>query len=138
MQALTNLNYANEYFDTKPDADKWLEIAYVSGDKYLMEATRTIYAIQGFKFTPELIELLDEVPDDLQQACCEVAYGLITTGDSSNPHNINKKLGISSISFGRDSVSYSDNATTSMDNAIFSNYAQSILNKYIRKAYPYV
>lgn len=140
MRALTNTTYANEYFLTKPDAQSWATLDETDKPKYLMEATRQIYAISGFKFTPEVIELLDAVPDDLQQACCEVVLGLLTTGDSSNPHIINKKLGISSISFGRDSVSYGNSATSNigLDNSIFSEYAQSILSKYIIRAYPYV
>lgn len=140
MQALTTIEYADNYFLTKPDADKWNDLEDTQKSAWLMEGTRRIYAIQGFKFTPEVIELLEAIPDDLQQVCCEVVLGLLTIGDSTNPHNVNKKLGISSISFGRDSVSYGDSTTSSigLDNATFSEYAQSILNKYIIKAYPYV
>lgn len=141
MLALTSIEYADDYFLTKPyESEKWYELENTQKSAWLMESTRRIYAIQGFKFTSEVIELLDVIPDDLQQACCEVVLGLLTTGDSTNPHNVNKKLGISSISFGRDSVSYGDSSTSSigLDNAIFSEYAQIILNKYIIKAYPYV
>lgn len=137
MQVLTSVNYANEYMLTKPDASEWGELEQPIKEKWLMESSRQIYAIPGIEI-PEF-ELV--APDDLQQACCEVVLGLLTSGSSStNPHMINKKLGIASISFGKDSVSYSDSATSALglDNAIFSDYAQSLLNKYIRKAYRYV
>lgn len=135
MQALTTIDYADEYFESKPNVEKWDEVAYTSGEKWIAEASRRIYAITGIN-----IPQFDVVPDDLQQACCEVIYGLLNFGDETNPHNINKKLGISSISFGNDSASYKDDTTSDsgVDNAVFSDYAQSILSKYIRKAYPYV
>lgn len=140
MQALTTIEYANKYFLTKPNAAAWQDLSEEDKQKQLYEATRRIYAIQGFKYTPEVIELLTVIPDDLQQACCEVSLNLIEYG-SDNVHAINQKMGIKSISFGEDSASYDDTIKTSslgFDNAIFSDYAQSILNKYIIKAYRYV
>ena len=137
MQVLTTVTYADEYMLTKPDASEWTSLSQTMKPKWLTEASRQIYAIPNI----EIPEFELTAPDDLQQACCEVVLGLLTLdGNSSNPHMINKKLGISSISFGRDSVSYGDSATSAigLDNAIFSDYAQSLLNKYIRKAFPYV
>ena len=141
MQALTNIEYANSYFKTKPNADLWFELEENKKISYLAEATRQIYAINGFKYSPEVLELLTAIPDDLQQACCEVALNLISVADSSNPHVINQSLGISSISFGNDSASYDNTLKTSalgFDNSVFSQYAQSILDKYIIKGYKYV
>ena len=140
MQALTTLEYANEYFLTKPNAEAWENLSEGDKQKQLYESTRRIYAIPGFKYSPEITELLTVIPDDLQQACCEVCLNLIDLS-SDNVHSINKKLGIKSISFGKDSVSYDDTTKTSdygLDLTIFSEYAQSLLNKYIIKAVPYV
>ena len=136
MQVLTTVEYADEYMLTKPDASEWTTLSQTMKPKWLTEASRQIYAIPNI----EIPEFELTAPDDLQQACCEVVLGLLTTSGSTNPHMINKKLGISSISFGRDSVSYGDSATSEigLDNAIFSEYAQALLNKYIRKAFPYV
>jgi hypothetical protein len=136
MQVLTTVEYADEYMLTKPDASAWDELVQTMKEKWLTESSRQIYAIPGI----EIPEFEESAPNDLQQACCEVVLGLLNSGNSSNPHMQNKKMGISSISFGKDSVSYCDNSTSSLglDNAIFSDYAQSILNKYIRKAYRYV
>lgn len=141
MQTLTSIEYANIYFETKLGSDCWVDLTEYDKTKYLTEATRRIYAINGFKYTPEVLELLTAIPDDLQQACCEVALNLISVADSSNPHIINQSLGISSISFGKDSVRYDNTLKTSalgFDNSVFSQYAQSILDKYIIKGYKYV
>lgn len=140
MQALTTIEYADKYFKTKLDSENWDELAEPDKQKLLYEATRRIYAIQGFKYTPEVIELLTAIPDDLQQACCEVSLKL-TSIDSNDVHIINQNMGIKSISFGNDSASYDNSVKTSslgFDNAVFSDYAQSLLNKYILKGVPYV
>lgn len=141
MQALTTIEYANAYFETKPNAEAWKNLTENEKNTQLMEATRRIYAVNGFKYTSDVLEALVTIPDDLQQACCEVVYNLISVADNSNPHLVNQKLGISSISFGNDSVSYDNMLKTSalgLDNTIFSEYAQSILDKYIIKGYKYV
>lgn len=140
MQALTTVEYADKYFLTKPNAEAWEELTEVEKQRLLFEATRRIYAIVGFKYTPEVIELLTVIPDDLQQACCEVCLNLAQSG-GDNVHEINQKLGITSISFGKDSASYDKSLKTStlgLDNSVFSDYAQSILNKYIIKGFNYV
>lgn len=138
MNALTTMDYANAYIAKKINAEEWNNASESLKEALLFEATTTIYSIQGFKFTPEVIELLTAVPDDLQQACCEVALALSKI-DTENPHIINQKLGIKSISFGQDSASYDEKTCGSlMPSYIFSSYAQSILNKYILKGFKYV
>lgn len=138
MRPLTTLDFANEYFLTKLDAEKWQGLENITRERLLFEATRRIYAIQGFKYTPEVIELLTAIPDDLQQACCEVALSLLEY-DSTNPHIINQRLGIGSISFGNDRVTYNNQGQTGiMPPAIFNDYAQALLDKYIIKGFKYV
>lgn len=138
MKSFTSIKYADLYISNKLNNTSWLEADLQTKNALLSEATARIYAIQGFKYTPELVELLVEVPDDLQQACCEVALALSRL-DSNNPHIDNQNLGIKSISFGQDSVSYDKNIENElMPNYIFSPYAQSILNKYIFKGFKYV
>lgn len=140
MQALTTIDYADEYCKTKLDGENWNKLTEPDKQKLLYEATRHIYAIQGFKYTPEVLEVLTAIPDDLQQACCEVCLKL-TTISTDDVHIINQNLGIKSISFGKDSVSYDNSIKTSslgFNNALFSDYAQSLLNKYILKGVPYV
>lgn len=138
MKSFTSITYADLYISNKLNNASWLEADLQTKNALLYEATVRIYAIQGFKYTPELVELLVEVPDDLQQACCEVALALSRL-DSNNPHIDNQNLGIKSISFGQDSVSYDKNIENElMPNYIFSPYAQSILNKYIFKGFKYV
>ena len=138
MKPLTTLEYANTYFQTKLSAEAWETASEETKTKLLTEATRRIYAIQGFKYNPEVVELLTTVPDDLQMACCEVALTLASE-DTNNPHIINQNLGIKSISFGQDSASYDESAKDAVMPAyIFNSYAQSILNRYILKGFKYV
>jgi len=139
MQTLTTIEYADNYFLSKIGADAWLNSDIETHEKLLIEASRRIYALQGFKYTPELINLLTVIPEDLQQACCEVALNLAEYLSNENPHIVNKRLGITSLSFGNDSVSYAENnINNGFDGAVFNDYAQSILNKYIIKGYRYV
>lgn len=138
MKALTTVDYADKHIAKKLNNDSWVELDLTARDSLLYEATLLIYAIQGFKYKPEVMELLTAIPDDIQQACCEVAFALSKT-DLDNPHIINQNLGIKSISFGQDSASYDENANNALMPAyIFNSYAQSILNKYIIKGYKYV
>ena len=138
MKALTTIDFANSYINKKLNSKYWVDIDLTKREALLYEATILIYSIQGFKFKPEVIELLPSVPIDLQQACCEVALALCSS-DSENPHIINQDLGIKSISFGQDSVSYDENAQNALlPSYIFNSYAQSILNKYIIKGFKYV
>jgi hypothetical protein len=138
MKPLTTIDYADKYINTKLNAEVWQEMDIAKRENVLIEATRRIYAIHGFKYTPEVIELLSVIPDDLQQACCEVALAL-TNVNENDPHVINQSLGIKSISFGQDSASYDENAYNAcMPNYLFNQYAQSILNKYILKGCKYV
>lgn len=138
MKALTTVNYADEYIATKMDTEKWATFNEAEREKFLIEASRRIYAIQGFKYTPEVIALLSVMPDDLQEACCEVAWALVNISEK-DPHIINMSLGIKSISFGQDSVGYDENAyNVPMPSYLFNTYAQSILNRYIIKGFKYV
>lgn len=139
MNPLTTLEYANSYFETKLKADAWSKADETTKNKLLIEATRRIYAIQGFKYTPEVVELLQAIPDDLQQACCEVALSLAQDLEGENPHITNQRLGIKSISFGNDSVSYGETKNSNgMNPIIFNEYAQALLNQYILKGFRYV
>lgn len=138
MEALTTISFADNYFKTKPNSQQWNDLTNDDKVIWLTEATRFVYSLQGFKYTPEVIELISVIPDDLQQACCEVTLGLMKYG-ADNVHTINQKLGITSISFGADSVSYSNNVVfDGLNNVVLSEYAQSILNKYIHKGVRYV
>lgn len=138
MKALTTVDFADRYIATKMETEKWVTLNESEREKFLIEATRRIYAIQGFKYTPEVIELLSAMPDDLQQACCEVALALVNISEK-DPHIINMSLGIKSISFGQDSVSYDEKSyNVPMPAHLFNSYAQSILNRYIIKGFKYV
>lgn len=139
MQTLTTIEFADNYFVSKIGSDAWLNTDIELHEKLLIDASRRIYALQGFKYTPETIEILTVIPEDLQIACCEVALSLAENLNSENPHIVNKRLGITSISFGNDSVSYAEKKVNNgFDGAVFNDYAQSLLNKYIIKGYRYV
>lgn len=143
MQALTTIEYADAYFESKLNTESWDKADESTKNKLLCEATRRIYSIQGFAYTPQAIELLTAVPDDLQQACCEIALNLSSDfAGEAQTHVNNRKLGISSYSYNSESVSYSSTAgsdvDTGIDSVIFSDYALSLLNKYIQKSCRYI
>lgn len=136
MKALTTVEFVDTYSLTKLNSESWRKLDTLERECLIQEASRHIYAIPGFKFTPEVMEVLTAIPDDLQQACAEVALKILEVGQD-NPHVVNQSMGITSISFGNDSVSY-DSTRANGVTAMFSDYANSILNKYIIKGFKYV
>ena len=62
MQVLTTVEYANEYFTTKPDATEWTALVATMKAKWLAEASRQIYAIPCIEIP--VFELGEEIPDD--------------------------------------------------------------------------
>lgn len=138
MKDLTTVEYADSYIYSKLNAETWTSADLITKTALIREASLQIYSIQGFKFNSDVIEALKEIPEDLQQACCEVALTISQLG-ADNPHIINQNLGIKSISFGQDSASYDETVNNAiMPSYIFNAYARAILNKYIIKGFKYV
>lgn len=124
-----DVTFADEYINTKLNNNAWLELDEITKEKYLAEATRRINSIIGIKIPKE-------TPDDVKTACSEIAFTLLEFG-ADNVHLINQSLGITSISFGNDTVSYKD-TNGSKEAKIIDDYAMSILNKYIKKGFDFV
>lgn len=120
--ALATVCEADEYMYTKIGNQKWFDLSVIDKNAYLEEATRYIESVP-------LINIPDDIPTDLKMACSEVAFNMVEVG--TNAHTENIKKGIASISFGNDSVSY--RADVKAENMYFTNYAYSLLNKYIQK-----
>lgn len=126
--AYCDVDFADNYANTKIDGNKWLELTQENKEKYLEEATRRIDLIFG-------INIPKEITNDIKMACSDVAINLVVIG-GNNPHEINQKLGITSISFGNDTVSYKNEAVGrgSSETAI-TDYAMALLSKYIKRGY---
>lgn len=120
--ALTTVCEADEYMYTKIGNQKWFDLSEIDKNAYLEEATRYIKSVP-------LINIPDEIPTDLKMACSEVAFNMVEVGTDAHTENIKK--GIASISFGNDRVSY--RADAKAENMYFTNYAYSLLDKYIQK-----
>ena len=119
----TTILEANDYISTKLNNDKWFNLTDADKYKYLQEATRRIKCIP-------MINIPNEITTDLKIACSEVAFNLIDAG-AENPHAKNIQNGITSISFGNDSVSYGTGANP--QSVYFTDYAMALLSQYIQK-----
>ena len=77
-----------------------------------------------------MINIPDDITTDLKMACSEVAFNMFCIG-SDNPHAKNIQNGITSISFGNDSVSYK--ASAKGFDVYMTDYALALLSQYVQK-----
>lgn len=89
MTPYTDSGTATEYFATRVGSDAWDEAESTDKDKALAHATRIIDALNflGQKLDPTQENAFPrfgqtEVPADIINACCEIAYALL---DGINP-----------------------------------------------------
>ncbi|MCR5261573.1 MAG: hypothetical protein K6C94_07005 [Candidatus Gastranaerophilales bacterium] len=130
---LVTFEFAEDYFNARPNSDCWLDAPYPKKEKALIFASKKVNnfdfigekksAAQIFEFPRNFTP---EMPDDIRFAVCEEAYALIET----SPHSKNKQNGISQISLGNTSISYSDRKNTGV---LLSDYAFSLVSKWTRK-----
>ena len=121
--AFTTVCEADDYILTKPNCDNWFGLKLEEKMRLLEEATRRIKCIP-------MINIPDDITTDIKIACSEVAFNLFNIG-ANNPHATNIQNGITSISFGNDSVSYGSNAKA--QDVYLTDYANALLSRYIQK-----
>lgn len=125
------LENADIYMATKLDGSQWAGITTSSAKNvYLYEASRRIANIP-FINIPD-VDDEGAYPQPLQDATCEEALALLTFGD--NIHAQNQNMNIKSVSFGSDSVSY----TEGTPKPIYSGLAMQMLNEYIQRGFDIV
>lgn len=102
-------DFAEQYFENRPNSEIWLNSTYKQKEKALIFATKKI---NNFNFIGEKKSaeqplefprnFLPELPFDIMFATCEEAIAIL----ENSSHAKNKKLGIASVSLGNSSVQY--------------------------------
>src|ERR1043166_2427918 len=105
-----DLNYANTYFDERLQTTIWDKATDLARNKALKSATRFINQLNliGTKTTQDQVNEFprlgdDTVPDEVCQACCELALSFL----SGNPlSELGDQAGVTSTSVGDASTSF--------------------------------
>jgi len=124
---------AENYFNNRPNSDLWLNLSNTEKEQAIQFATLKINSLPfvGSKLSAEQPlefprNFSPKMPDEIKYAVCEEAYALI----QNSVHSQNKMLGISSMTVGSSSVSYTNK---DLSNALFSNQANAFLSKWLVK-----
>ncbi len=127
------LDFADEYFENRPNSDLWENLTDLQKEKALIFATKKInnFNFIGQKRTAQQQlefprNFCPDMPAEIQYAVCEEAYSLI----ENSAHSKNKQAGISSISMGNTSVSYFDKSNTGV---LLSQEAFNFVSKWTEK-----
>lgn len=128
-------DFAEQYFENRPNSDCWLNATYKQKEKALIFATKKV---NNFNFIGEKKlknqplefprNFLPELPFDIMFATCEEAVAIL----ENSPHSKNKKQGISSIALGNSSVHYFDKNNIGV---LISQDAFEYLSKWIEKTF---
>ena len=122
------LEFIECYFLTKIETDLWNGMDTTQKIKYISEALRQIKSIDG-------IILPEELTDDIKRAVGEVCLDLINFADSEQFNKL-QAAGVTSISYGNDSVSFGQSAVTSKtDNPCINAYAYLLLRPFIQRSF---
>ena len=125
------LAFVNAYIDTKLKNELWVAMNNTTKIKYIAEALRQVKSIDG-------IILPDEYSTDVKTAISEVCLNIVNFSDNEQFKTL-QDAGVTSISYGNDSVSFSKTSSTSQtSNAYVNDYAYSLLRKYIQRSYEIV
>lgn len=122
------LEFVECYIGTKLNTEMWDNMEVIQKIKYVAEALRQIKSIDG-------INLPDELPKDVKMAVSEVCLDLVNYSDSEQFKKL-QDAGVTSISYGNDSVSFSQNASTSKtSNSCINDFAYFLLRPFIQRSY---
>ncbi len=129
---------AQAYFEERYDSAQWFTLADEEQEKLLITATKKINA---FDFCGEKAEKEQTLqfprdygtPQDIKDAVCEEAIQILK--NSNDPHLKNKEQGISSISLGAGSVSYSNEGKTEESKMLVSCVALYLVRKWVKKGF---
>lgn len=122
------LEFVECYIGTKLNTEMWDNMEVIQKIKYVAEALRQIKSIEGIK-------LPDELPKDVKMAVSEVCLDLVNYSDSEQFKKL-QDAGVTSISYGNDSVSFSQNASTAKtSNTCINDFAYFLLRPFIQRSY---
>ena len=130
---LVTFEFAEDYFNNRPNSEVWQNSTYPQKEKALIFASMKVNnfnfigekksAEQKFEFPRNFIP---EMPPDISHAVCEEACALL----ENSAHSKNKSEGITKISLGNTSISYSDSRNTGV---LLSNTAFLLVSKWTVK-----
>ena len=122
------LEFAEKYYLTKINVEAWNNLTPDMQEKYLAEALRQVESVDG-------INLPNVLNDELKTAICEVCLEILNSSDSETFSKL-QRAGVTSISYGNDSVSFNKNMTTAKtSNCYINDYTYSLLLPYIQRSY---
>ena len=127
------LNEANNYFNNRPNSDLWTNLSNSEKEQALQFATIKINCLPfvGSKLSAnQPLEFprnfSPQMPNEIKYAVCEEALSVV----ENSVHSQNKMLGISSMTVGSSSVSYTNSDSV---NVVISNQANAFLSKWLAK-----
>ena len=127
------LNEANNYFNNRPNSTSWSNLSNSEKEQALQFATLKINSLPfvGSKLSPsQPLEFprnfSPQMPNEIKYAVCEEALSVV----ENSVHSQNKMLGISSMTVGSSSVSYTNSDSV---NVVISNQANAFLSKWLAK-----
>ena len=122
------LEFAEKYYLTKINVEAWNNLTPDMQEKYLAEALRQVKSVDG-------INIPDTLNDELKTAICEVCLEILNSSDIETFSKL-QRAGVTSISYGNDSVSFNKNMTTAKtSNCYINDYVYSLLLPYIQRSY---
>ena len=130
-----SLDEANAYFNGRPHSEIWQSLSNTEKEQALIFATLKINSkhFVGSKLSAEQPlefprDFYPQIPAEIQYAVCEEAFVIA----ENSVHSKNKELGISSITLGSSSISYSISAACDI---ILSQQASAFLSKWLAKSF---
>lgn len=122
------LEFVNCYMGTKLNVDAWIETDDSIKIKYVAEALRQVKSVDG-------INLPDELPKDVKMAIGEVCFNIFNFTDIEQFKKL-QDAGVTSISYGNDSVSFNKSASTAQTtNAYINDFAFYLLRPFIQRSF---
>ena len=119
------LEFVEGCMATKLNTEAWDNLELMQKIKYIAESLRQIKSIDG-------IILPEELTCDIKKAVSEVCLDLVNFSDGEQFSKL-QAAGVTSISYGNDSVSFSQSAATSKtSNSCINDYAYSLLRPFIQ------
>lgn len=130
-----SIEEANVYFNARPHSEIWQNLSNTEKEQALIFATLKINSkhFVGSKLNTEQPlefprDFYPRIPTEIQYAVCEEALAIA----ENSVHTKNKELGISSMSLGASSISYSSSPSHDI---IISPQASAFLSKWIAKSF---
>ncbi len=126
-----DLNFANSYFQNRPNSDIWTNLSDSQKESALVFSTTKInnFIFIGNKKSPTQNlefprDFVPELPVEIQKAVCEEALAIC----ENSVHQKNRQYGISSVTLGASQIHYFDK-----NEKLISQEAMALVSKWTAK-----